>query len=193
MPPLGVASPPSAALAAAAVVSDERAIDDRRLDALENKLATLVNIPLRSAAGGTSQLAPLPSSRGQPATLPASTTPAGGAASVAPASASGGSCFSAAVDSAVGARDTDEAEAEVIEDDIAEESFEEDEDDYASAGAAASGSLSLSSGAGPPLPGGASPSSLASAPRSRTHLSPLETSMVSVDESVSPSRLGTAL
>lgn len=144
--------------------------EERRLDALESKLSSLAGLPPRGAAGANA-LAPIGAlGRHPPAAKPGL---AGGGFDLKP---------SADVQRTSGA-DSEEVE---IEDDIAEESFEEDDDDE---------SMSLDASSGPPLQHGLSPSH--PMPRTRQRLSPLDASTpsvasasgVSLDESMSPSTL----
>ena len=150
------------------------AIDERRLDALENKLSSLAGLPLRPAASGSgaAPLAPL-GARG------AGSTPLG----------AGGVSSGGESDAA--------QELEVIEDEIMEEDFEEDDEADASLSLDAGSGLSSGTpggGVGPPLHGGMSPSGVSPGghvvppPRSRQRLSPLETSAQSMDEALSPGR-----
>ena len=200
IPPLSSASPPSPALAAGPLSADERGfIDEKRLDALESKLANLAGLPVRpQVAHGTSQSVPLSSGRTVPSVIP-STLPAagsaadtgvhagaarglagGGAAGAGSAGSAGSAGGAGNAPSYLGRAVDDFDEAEEVEDDVFEESFEDDDEVDA-------GELPLSGA--PPLTGSASPASLMPPSRSRNRLSPLESSMISVDESVSPGRL----
>jgi hypothetical protein len=174
VPPLGNPAPTSmcsgAVGSSAASGAGGHDIDEKRLDALENKLSTLAGLPLRPAASGASsqQLAPLGSPRAQ--------HPLSGAGV---------------------AMETADHIEEVIEDDIMEEDFEDDDDEGDASLSLSAGEHAMSSsggGAPPPPYGGLSPAALSPGghvippPRSRQRLSPLETSIASLDEPMSPAR-----
>ena len=165
----GASSPSTAKMPAASLGGDE----ERRLDALESKLASIAGLPIRpGSVAAAPQPKPLPT-RNAP-TLPSTVTTSAPAASD--------------NRSSVGAQGGTQEEEEIIEDDIIEESFDEDDDEDAVA------DLSLSSGdRGPPLVGSTSPAHLSQPPAGRSRLSPLESSVLSVDESVSPGRISSAL
>ena len=90
----------------------------------------------------------------------------------------------------------EDVEEEMLEEDIAEESFEEDVDDASLSLDA--GSSSLGAGALPLPAAGLSPASLSPGGsvldrHRRQRLSPLETSLASLDEAISPSAYKSAL
>ena len=159
--------------------------EERRLDALENKLSTMAGLPLRAAASGnTPQLAPLGGGR-MPAFGERPVTSRGQVGGVG-GGVGGGACVGGGVAVGGGASEGGAYdEEEIVEEDVMEEDFEEDEGDE---------SLSLDAGgATPPLVMGQSPSQPMPG-RARQRLSPLESSQQSLsaqslDESMSPSTL----
>jgi FGFR1 oncogene partner len=197
LPPLGVtgASSPSPA----AMIADEH-LEERRLEALESKLASLGSsgAPLRpgGASTGGAQLAPL--SRHHTPALPPSSS-ALGSVGIAAGATVWQSSQRMAVPTSHDEDEEDDDEYDQVEDDIAEESFEDDDDDEDEDDAGVDLSSGAAAHSGPALIGAASPAHLSRPPgHHRARLSPLETSMggasmVSVDESVSPGRLGAAL
>jgi len=204
LPPLGGprAAVPSLCVGGSSVPPPPPAADDeRRLDALESKLAGIggPSLPIRAAAG-PGQLAPLAhsSSRNQLPLPPTAFSASGGSSTI----GSGGGPALGML-RRLGCPRVDGNE-DVIEDDIAEESFEEDEGAELSYSLGGGGNAESGCGCaeigscGPPLLGTASPSHLSRLPMDvrHTRLSPLDASLSSipsVDESVSPGRLTHAL
>ena len=179
-----------AALAPSVATSHDALLDERRLDALENKLSNLAGLPLRPAAASIgSQLAPLGSSRlpvggARPSSAPAAAAVGGGGGG------SSGGMGTTTGGGGGGAGSSMYDEEEVLEEDFLEESFEEDVDD---ASLSLDGASTSAGGLAPPLHGGLSPASLSPGGHvldrhRRQRLSPLETSLASLDEAISPSQ-----
>lgn len=212
---------------------EERHPEERRLDALENKLSALAGLPLRSGTSiisptSANQLSPLPPTHGSQSAAAATSTTAAAATygGVAPAYSHtmeplpthqppstaplAGRSAAAAAAAASAAPEEMEIAEDIYADEFEEEDLGDDGADDASLDLS-SADLALSGHSPRALPGRAPPPLASASPLhpppaasacrgsrqgAREGLSPLETSMQSipsVDESMSPGRLQSAL